>query len=55
MNAATERAIRDWNNEVEEEMQKLICRGVPPFDAVDQARKNVSNRRRVASEAGNER
>ena len=45
MNRETERVIREWRNEVEDEMRRLIERGVPPFDAADRARKNVSSRR----------
>lgn len=40
-----DQTIRKWKSEVEREMQRLIERGVPPWDAAEQAREIVSRRR----------
>lgn len=48
MNRALRRAIDDWNADVEEEATRLILQGVPPFDAIAQARDRVSRRRALA-------
>lgn len=41
-----------WRVEVEAEAERLIRRGVPPWDAVIQARQRISEkRRREATEA----
>lgn len=40
-------AANDWKAEVEAEADRLIIqRGVPPWDAIQQARDIISNRRR---------
>jgi hypothetical protein len=45
--------IRSWEIEVESEAERLINEGVPPYDAVEQARDIVSRRRRgKATQAG---
>lgn len=41
-------AMRDWEFEVEQESIRLIERGVPPYDAMEQAVKNVSKARERA-------
>lgn len=40
---------RKWDVEVDTEAAELIRRGVPPYDAIEQARNNVSRRRRAQS------
>lgn len=52
MNIGLMDAIRDWNFEVEQEAERLIRRGVPPYDAIDQARNAVSKRRAVKVSSG---
>lgn len=51
MNYQTKKAMQDWNNEVEEEMCRLIEEGTPPFDAAERARDIVSHRRRMKRDA----
>ena len=41
-------AIRRWDNEVEDEAMRLIERGTPPYEAIQQARDIVSRKRREA-------
>ena len=38
-------AIRNWDIEVDAEAEKLIRGGMPPYDAIKQAQKNVSAQR----------
>lgn len=45
MDWETKRVFADWDNDVNAEMRRLIKNGVPPYDAVDRARENVSRRR----------
>lgn len=46
MNSDLECAMRNWTREVDDEAVRLIEQGVPPYEAIDQAKENVSNRRR---------
>lgn len=46
---AFESASRDWAREVDAESARLIERGVPPYDAIEQARRIVSRRRARAA------
>lgn len=41
-------AMSSWSAEVEREAERLIERGVPPWEAVDQARQIVAQRRHRA-------
>ncbi len=41
-------AVISWEIEVEHEAARLVKQGVPPWDAIEQARENVSRRRRLA-------
>jgi hypothetical protein len=50
MNSEVQREIRRWDNEVDAEAAKLIRRGVPPYQAVEQAVKNISQRRAQEAE-----
>ena len=43
-------AIRSWDIEVEAKAEELIKRGVPPYEAVEQAVKIVSSDRRHPKE-----
>jgi hypothetical protein len=45
VNRQLKEAIDKWDSEVSGETARLIERGVPPFDAVECAVKNVSTRR----------
>ncbi len=45
MNYETRQVLREWDNEVETEMRRLIERGTPPYEAIDKARDIVSRRR----------
>ncbi len=45
---SVESAMREWKAEVDDEMERLIKLGVPPFDAAIQARQRVEKRRREA-------
>ena len=49
MNSALQQAIREWDAEVDREAIRLIKAGVPPFDAVERARKIVERRRQQAA------
>lgn len=49
MNFTVQQAIRKWDAEVDRETVRLIEAGVPPFDAVEQARKIVERRREAAA------
>ena len=49
MDHDVQEATHKWNREVNEEIVRLIEQGVPPFDAADKARDNVSRRRRTAA------
>jgi hypothetical protein len=40
-----QRAMRQWDEDVEEEAVRLVKQGVPPYEAVGQARQIVSRRR----------
>jgi len=40
-----EEAKREWESEVDTEAARLVKQGIPPFDALEQARRNVSMRR----------
>lgn len=42
---ATRRAVEEWDREIDEETARLIEDGVPPFNAAERARDNVSRRR----------
>lgn len=53
MLTATQKAIEDWDNEVDLEMEKLIREGTPPLDACDIARNNVSRRRMEKARVSN--
>ena len=44
--SAFERAMREFAGEVDAEAARLVALGVPPLDAVIQARQRVSQRRR---------
>ena len=46
MNVDLQRAISSWQAEVDYEAARLIESGVAPYDAIEQARKNVSERRK---------
>ena len=52
MNFGLMEAIRDWNFEVEQEAARLIRCGIPPYDAMEQAREIVSKRRADKASAG---
>ena len=52
MGLGIERATQEWGWEVDDEAQRLIERGTPPWTAAEQAVANVSRRRR---ERANER
>lgn len=49
------RAKRDWDVEVDAEAARLIRIGYPPWDAVEQAVKNISKRRRECRGIGDYR
>jgi hypothetical protein len=44
-----EQALRKWDNEVSRETTRQIERGVPPFEAAEQAVKVISTRRAAAA------
>jgi hypothetical protein len=46
-----EQAIREWDSEVSRETARLIRRGTPPYDAIEKAKKIVTERRREAGSA----
>ena len=46
---ALKKVIREWESEVENETQRLVEQGMPPYDAMEQATKNVSARRKQKS------
>lgn len=43
---------RKWNDEVDREAARLVRNGTPPLKAIEQASRNVSERRRRAAGAG---
>ncbi len=45
MNSAVEKAVREWKDEVDAEMVRLIEEGCPPYDAASKAREIVQRRR----------
>ncbi len=45
MDIDVERAVREWDSEVDAEMVRLIKSGTPPFEAAGKARDIVSRRR----------
>ena len=45
MKVGLEQAIKDWEFEVETEVERLILLGTPPYDAIGQARYIVNRRR----------
>ncbi len=47
MNSELERARREWQGDVEDEMARLIRLGVPPCDAAIEARQRISSKRRA--------
>lgn len=46
MNTDLKNAIASWNYEVEEEAIRLIERGTAPYDAIEKAKRIVSERRK---------
>ena len=42
-----DRAMHDWDWEVQAEATRLIEAGVPPYNALEQAHNNVSRRRQA--------
>lgn len=47
MNYRGQRALRQWDEDVSDEMARLIEAGVPPIDAAEQAARNVSELRKA--------
>lgn len=50
MRSAFEREAANFQIEVDEEAARLVRLGVPPWDALIQARQRVSRRRRLAAQ-----
>lgn len=49
MTPRAQRAIDDWNREVDDEMARMVERGVPPPEAARRAQQRVSDRRALAA------
>jgi hypothetical protein len=45
MSTYTQKAIREWDGEVDAEVARLIRAGVPPYQAARQAVENISAKR----------
>jgi hypothetical protein len=52
MDYETRKVLEEWDRDVEAELRKLVHRGVPPYEAIERARKAVTRRRQVEHERG---